>query len=243
MSAADAESLRGKTAVVTGASKGLGKAIAVALASEGCALAICAREERSLGETAAQITKSGARVLAMSCDVADAAQVERLFRRVAGEFQEIHVLVNNAGAAHPLIPVADLPLDVWNRAIATNLTGTFLCAQAALPLMKRGATIVNVLSATVKMTLPGMAAYAAAKHGALSLTDMLREELREKGIRVLGLVPGAARTDIWNQFWAEAPREKMMAPETVAAAVVHAVKAPLGTTIERIDIFPAAGKL
>lgn len=243
MKAAEAASLQGKTAVITGASRGLGKAIAEALASEGCNLAICAREERALGETAAEIAKSGARVLAMACDVADAAQVERFFGAIAREFQEIHVLVNNAGAAHPLMPVADLPLEVWNRAIATNLTGTFLCAQAALPLMKRGATIVNVLSATVKITLPGMAGYAAAKHGVLSLTDMLREELREKGIRALALVPGATRTDIWNQFWAEAPREKMMDPETVAAAVVHAVKVPAGTTIERIDISPATGKL
>ncbi len=243
MSAAEAGSLRGKTAVVTGASKGLGKAVALALASEGCNLAVCARDAQTLQQTAVEIAKHGGRVVPVPCDVSEAGQVEGFFKIIRGDFPEIHVLVNNAGAAHPLIDVANLPLDVWNRAIATNLTGTFLCSQAAIPFMKRGATIVNVLSATVNHTFPGMAGYAAAKHGVLSLTDTLRAELRGKGIRVLALVPGATRTDIWEQFWPEAPRDKMVLPETVAAAVVHALKLPAGTTIERIDIFPTEGTL
>lgn len=243
MSAAETGSLRGKLAVVTGASKGLGKAIALALAAEGCNLAVCARDVRTLQAAAVEMAKVGGKVIPVPCDVSDAAQVEGLFRIVRGECAEIHVLVNNAGAAHPLIQVADLPLDVWDRAIATNLTGTFLCSQAALPLMKSGATIVNVLSASVNHTFPGMAGYAAAKHGVLSLTDVLRAELRGKGIRVLALVPGATRTDIWEQFWPDAPRGKMVLPETVAAAVVHALKLPPEATIERIDIFPTEGKL
>ncbi len=127
--------------------------------------------------------------------------------------------------------------------IDTNLTGTFLVTQAALAIMKRGGTIVNNLSIVANRAFAGSAAYTASKHGALGLTNTLREELRPKGIRVIALLPGATNTEIWNTFWPQAPRKKMMSPATVAAAVVNAILLPPNSTVETLEILPTAGLL
>jgi 3-oxoacyl-[acyl-carrier protein] reductase len=153
------------------------------------------------------------------------------------------VLINNAGVAHALAPVDQLSIETWKEVIDTNLTGTFLVTRAALPLMRRGGTIVNNLSVAALQPFAGMAAYNASKFGALGFTHALREDLRKRGIRVLALLPGATDTDIWSQFWPDAPKEKMISAETVAQAVLHAVSAPPNTAIEEIRIGPAAGVL
>src|SRR5204863_8998191 len=117
-----------------------------------------------------------------------------------------------------------------------------LITQAALPLMKSGGTIVNNLSIANRV-FPGMSAYIASKHGALGLTNTLREELRPKGIRVIALMPGATNTDIWNSFWPQATRKKMMSPATVAIAVVNVILLPPNATVEALEILPTAGIL
>ncbi|PYX39115.1 MAG: hypothetical protein DMG75_01885 [Acidobacteria bacterium] len=139
--------------------------------------------------------------------------------------------------------VAELPVEDWKEVIDTNLTGTFLVTRAALPLMKRGGTIVNNLSIAAKRVFAGSSAYNASKHGALGLTDTLREELRPKGIRVIALLPGATDTDIWNTLWPDAARKKMMTPETIATAVVNALVLPENSTVEELTILPTAGTL
>jgi NAD(P)-dependent dehydrogenase (short-subunit alcohol dehydrogenase family) len=153
------------------------------------------------------------------------------------------VLINNAGVAHALAPVEQLPIETWKEVIDTNLTGTFLVTRAALPMMRAGATIVNNLSVAAVIPFPGMSAYNASKFGALGFTQALREDLRKRGIRVLALLPGATNTEIWGQFWADAPKEKMISAETVAEAVLHAVSAPANTSIDEIRIGPTAGVL
>jgi NAD(P)-dependent dehydrogenase (short-subunit alcohol dehydrogenase family) len=169
--------------------------------------------------------------------------VERLFHEVSKEHSRIDVLINNAGVAHSLAPVDQLPIETWKEVIETNLTGTFLVTRAALPLMRAGGTIVNNLSVAAVQPFAGMSAYNASKFGALGFTHALREDLRKRGIRVLALLPGATDTEIWNQFWPDAPKEKMISAETVAQAVLHAVSAPANTAIEEIRIGPAAGVL
>jgi len=109
--------------------------------------------------------------------------------------------------------------------------------------MKRGGTIVNNLSIAANRAFAGSAAYIASKHGALGLTNTLREELRPKGIRVIALLPGATSTDIWNTFWPQAPRKKMMSTATVAAAVVDTILLPPNATVEILEILPTAGLL
>jgi short-subunit dehydrogenase len=112
-----------------------------------------------------------------------------------------------------------------------------------LPLMVAGGTIVNNLSMAAVHTFAGMSAYNASKAGALGFTNVLREDLRKRGIRVLALLAGATDTGIWDQFWPEAPREKMISPETVAQAVLHAIAVPAKASIEEIRIGPTAGVL
>jgi len=232
--------LRGKIAVVTGASRGIGLAIAQALADAGCQVALAARfrDARQIREIQ---QKLGA--FAQSCDVRDERSVSAFFAAVRERFGRVDVLVNNAGIGGPSRKVAQLSANDWHEVIATNLTGMFLATRAALPLMKRGASIVNNLSVSAKDVFPGMSAYNASKHGAAGFTDTLREELREQGIRVIGLYPGATDTAIWKQFWPGAPRQRMMSPKTIALAVVFVLSLPSEAMVEELVIAPTAGAL
>jgi NAD(P)-dependent dehydrogenase (short-subunit alcohol dehydrogenase family) len=219
---------------VTGASRGIGAAIADALADAGCSLALVSRSIRS---------RDAKHDLVLPCDVREEKSVRQFFAHVQRRFGEIHVLVNNAGVAGELRKVDKITFAQWKEALDTNLTGTFLCTRAALPLMKRGATIVNNLSVAAKDTFPGMAAYVASKHGAMGFTMTVREELRERGIRVVALMPGPTDTEIWNQFWADAPHHRMMSPETVARAVVGLLALPQNATVEELVLAPTGGAL
>lgn len=192
---------------------------------------------------AAKEVKQGSPVATLVCDVTQPDSVDSAFRRIREMHGTIDVLVNNAGLSQALIPVQELPFGTWKQVIDTNLTGMFLVTRAALPLMTAGSTIVNNLSVAAVQPFAGMSAYNASKYGALGFTQALREELRKKGIRVLALLPGATDTEIWQQFWPEAPREKMISAESVAQAVLHAVSAPANTTIEEIRIGPTGGVL
>jgi NAD(P)-dependent dehydrogenase (short-subunit alcohol dehydrogenase family) len=183
------------------------------------------------------------RIFAYPCDVRDPHSVDELFRMIRREFHRLDLLVNNAGIAHPNLPVEKLPFPIWKDVLATNLDGTFLVTQAALAIMKRGATIVSNLSVAANRVFPGLAAYNASKHGALGFNNTLREELRPRGIRVIGLLAGATDTDIWKILWPEAPRRKMMSPETVAQAVIDVISLPQNATVENIEILPSVGTL
>jgi len=237
------QSLKGHVAVITGASHGIGLALAEALAREGCDLVVAARKVASLTDAVRQLSLSKCQFNAVGCDVRNLADVQNLFDSVRKRYGKLDILVNNAGVAHALAPVEELQLDTWKEVIDTNLTGTFLCTQAALPLMHAGGTIVNNLSVAALQPFEGMAAYNASKYGALGFTNVLRQELRRKGIRVLALIPGATDTAIWDQFWPDAPRERMLSPATVAEAVVHVLTLPANATIEEIKLGPAAGVL
>ncbi len=183
------------------------------------------------------------KILAQPCDVRDPQSVDDLFRAIRRQCKRLDILINNAGIAHPNLTVDKVPWPIWQDVIDTNLTGTFLVIQAALAIMKRGGTIVHNLSIAANRAFAGSAAYAASKHGALGLTNTLREELRPKGIRVIALLPGATNTEIWNTFWPQAPRKKMMSPATIAAAVVNAILLPPNATVETLEILPTAGLL
>ena len=237
-------SLHGKVAVITGGSRGIGLALARAFTHHGCNVVISGRESAPLQSAADELNRSSkAEVLALSCDVSQPSEVEKLFAAVAKRYPALDVLVNNAGIAHGLAPVDRISVEAWKQVIDVNLTGMFLCTRAALPLMREGSTIVNNLSVAAVRPFEGMAAYNASKYGARGFTNALREDLRPRGIRVLALMPGATNTAIWDQFWPEAPRKKMLSTATVAEAVVHVVTLPPDATIEEIKIGPASGTL
>ncbi len=240
--------LAGRLSLITGANRGIGLAIARALAREGCNLIITARDERALAKARHELeklqpAKLHLHVLAQSCDVRSPDSVDYLFALVRGWRQPLDILINNAGIAHPNLTVGELPYPTWMEVIDTNLSGLFLVTQAALAVMKRGGTIVNNLSIAAERVFPGSAAYNASKHGALGFTDTLREELRPKGIRVIALMPGATDTALWNTLWPKAPRRKMMSAETVARTVVNALLLPENTTVEEVVVMPSTGAL
>ena len=231
--------LRGKVALVTGGNRGIGFAIAQALAESGASVVITGRDERTLQTAAAQLT----RARAVHCDVRDPHSVERLFRVIGEKFGGLDILVNNAGLAHPNREIAKLPLAEWQEVIETNLTGLFLVTRAALLLMRAGGTIVNNLSVAARTIFPGMAAYTASKHGAFGFTQTLREELRPRRVRVIALMPGATDTAIWDQIWPDAPKHKMMAPQVVAKALLSAILLPDDATLSELVITPTGGAL
>ena len=230
-------------ALVTGATRGIGLAIAHALGDEGCNLILTARNQSALVRLSRELASSHIQVLAQPGDVRDPHSVDALFGSARRQFKRLDVLINNAGIGHPNLSVAKLPFPIWKDVLETNLDGMFLITQAALAMMKRGGTIVNNLSIAANRVFAGSSAYNASKHGALGLTNTLREELRPRGIRVIALLPGATDTDIWSTLWPEAPRRKMMSPETVARAVIQSILLPADATIETLEILPTAGRL
>jgi NAD(P)-dependent dehydrogenase (short-subunit alcohol dehydrogenase family) len=241
--AAAGNRLKGKVALVTGATRGIGLAVARALAAEGCDLILTGRSEAALNRVRKEFGRTKIRVLVQGCDVRDPNSVDDLFRCVRRQFRRLDILINNAGISHAHLTVEKLPFPVWKDVIETNLDGLFLVTQAALAIMKHGGTIVNNLSVAANRVFTGSAAYNASKHGALGLTNTLREELRPKGIRVIGVLPGATDTDIWKTLWPEAPWRKMMSAETVAQAVLQAILLPANTTVENMEIRPSVGTL
>jgi NAD(P)-dependent dehydrogenase (short-subunit alcohol dehydrogenase family) len=232
-----------RLALITGANRGIGLAIARALARRGCDLVITGRDERALAGASRELHKLGVQVLAHSCDVRNPDSVDYLFALVRSLRTPLDILINNAGIAHANRVVGELPYPTWCEVIDTNLNGMFLVTQAALAVMRRGSTIVNNLSIAAERVFPGSAAYNASKHGALGFTDTLREELRPKGIRVIALMPGATDTAIWETMWPKAPRQRMMSAETVAETVVNALLLPENSTVEKIVLMPTGGAL
>jgi NAD(P)-dependent dehydrogenase (short-subunit alcohol dehydrogenase family) len=229
-------SLVGKTALVTGATRGIGREIALELAGAGSAVIAVGRASDALAEL-----KQHERVEPVRCDVTSEDEVHALFKGLGS--RKIDLLVNNAGIAHALKNVGELPLKDFQRVIETNLTSMFHVTSHALGVLNSGALIINVISQAATTPFVGFAAYNASKAGALAFSNTLREELRQKGIRVTALIPGAVETEIWNQFWIDAPRENMVKAKTVGTLVAHICALPPEASIDQVTIAPVTGAL
>jgi len=184
--------LRGKHAVVTGGGRGLGAAIAGALAAEGADVTITSRVAASADARAEEVTSLGAgRAQAIVCDVADVASVDRAFAAARASFGPVHILVNNAGESLAK-SMQDTTLDDWNRLLGVNLTGVFLCIQKVLPAMLAAGSgrIVNIASTTGVRGYSKAVAYCASKHGVVGLTRALAIDAARDGVTVNALCPG-----------------------------------------------------
>jgi NAD(P)-dependent dehydrogenase (short-subunit alcohol dehydrogenase family) len=189
--------LQGRTALITGGNRGLGKAIAAALGSAGTRLALVARDRDALDAAATEIRSTGAAVEVFPADVTDERQVRQLERDVLARFGHVDILVNNAGI-NVRRTVEEFTLEDWNRVIATNLTSAFLLCRSFVPQMKgRGyGRILNLTSIMSHVSLPGRAAYSASKTGLLGFTRALALELATEGITVVAISPGPFATEM-----------------------------------------------
>jgi len=207
--------LGGKTAVVTGASTGIGRAIAERYAAEGAAVALLDRDIGSAETLAADFADRGAAATATQVDVADVESVSRGFATVIARLGRIDVLVNNAAARTPAATIDELPLEEWHRALAVNLTGVFLCCREAIPHMRRagGGAIINVASQLGQVAVAGRAAYCATKGAVIQLTRALALDHAQDGIRVNSLSPGAVLTErLTAKFGTDEDATRALAP-------------------------------
>ena len=236
--------LDGKVVVITGASRGIGKAIASAFAAVGAKVVLAARTRETLEQVAADLRKSGAEALAVPTDVTDANAVQRLIERTLDAYQGVDILVNNAGVGY-FGQVVDFAPDDWDTVVNSNLKAVYLCAKYALPPMfARGSgQIINVLSVAAKVAFEASAAYCAAKAGALALTKVLASEVRQQNIRVTAVLPGSVHTPFWDDVPVHPDFEQMLKPEHVADTVVSISRQPSGMVTEEVVVMPPLGIL
>ncbi|MBC7187758.1 MAG: SDR family NAD(P)-dependent oxidoreductase [Calditrichaeota bacterium] len=232
----------GRIAWVTGAGRGIGRAVAEALAQRGLRVVLSARSKAQIEEVAASINDAGGKALAIPADVTKQEELTALVAKVRAAWGAIDILVNNAGVWR-FTEVTKTTLEEWQEQIAVNLTGAFLCTKAVLEdMLRRGSGhIINIISVAGKRPYARCAAYCAAKYGLLGFTEVLRMEVRKKGIRVTAIFPGATDTPGWE---ADAERRtQMMRPQSVAQAVVAACLAPPDVMPEEIVLRPVPGDL
>lgn len=228
--------LAGTTAVVTGASRGIGRAIALRLAEAGADIALWARDREALAAVAVEIRAHGVRALATVCDVADAAQVTAAASEVRAGLAPVAVVVNNAGAVlrKPTVDITDAE---WRHILAVNLDGTFHVTRAFLPDLTRvSGRVINIASIAGREGTALLAAYCAAKHGVVGLTRALAEELRAAKVSVNAICPGSVDTAMLREGMPGASAD--MSPDDIArTALFLAHEAPLALTGACIDVY------
>ncbi len=205
--------LDGKVALVTGASQGLGKALALAYAEAGAKLIINSRRKDSIQPVAEEAEGKGAEVLALAADVSDSDDVQRLVDAAVERFGRIDVLVNNAGVLGPRVAIEAFPEDEWRKVIDANLTGPYLVAKAVIPHIPEGGSIINVVSGVSVEGRAEWGAYSVSKFGIEGLTQILAAELEERGIRANAVDPGGMRTDMRAAAYPEEDPQTRITPE------------------------------
>jgi len=234
-----------RVALVTGAGRGIGRAVALAFAGEKLALALVSRTRKELTEVARRARERGsAEAVPLVADVTSRAQLRRLFRQVQERWGRLDVLVNSAGIA-PYASLVETEPELWERTLAVNLTGPYLVLREALPLLKAAgsAHVFQMVSAAGRRPFRGWSAYCASKFGLRGFTEAVRLELRALGIKVTAVLPGAVDTGIWDAVPGEWERSRMLRPEDVAHAVVSAWREAATSCTEEILLGPVGGDL
>ena len=230
--------LTDKHALVTGGTRGIGRAIAEHLLDEGASVAICGRDPRSTAKAVGELRTRG-NAIGIAADVADPASVAQLFRFVAENFEGLDILVNNAGVG-VFRPTGDLTVDDWKQVIETNLSGVFYCSREALPLMKRrgGGYVINVSSLAGKNPFAGGAAYNASKFGLNGFSEAMMLDHRYDNIRVSYIMPGSVSTE----FGFGGGADWKIAPDDIASIVMALLRMPERTLVSRVEVRPTKPK-
>jgi NAD(P)-dependent dehydrogenase (short-subunit alcohol dehydrogenase family) len=236
-----------KVALVTGAGSGIGRAVSLAFDSAGYSVALAGRRAAPLEETAALAASQGGGMLVVPADVGDPRSVAALFARVQDVFGRLDLLFNNAGATAPGIPMEDLTIEQWNAVVGVNLTGAFLCAQAAIRLMKAqeppGGRIINNGSISAHAPRPNSAPYTASKHALTGLTKCISLDGRKHGIACGQIDIGNAATQMTGKMTAGVPQadgsrkpEPRMDVRHVAEAVLYMASLPLDANVQFMTV-------
>ncbi len=237
----------GKVAVVTGAGSGIGRAAALALQRNGWHVVLAGRRKEELERTAAMATQDGGQMLVVPTDVANAASVRALFQATADKFGRLDLLFNNAGTGAPAIPMEDLTLEQWQTVVDVNLTGSFLCAQEAIRMMKaqtpKGGRIINNGSISAHAPRPNSAPYTATKHAITGLTKSISLDGRKHDIACCQIDIGNADTAMGGRMKAGVPQangtiapEPVMDVEHVGNAIAYMASLPLEANVQFMTI-------
>jgi 3-oxoacyl-[acyl-carrier protein] reductase len=230
------ESLKDSVAIVTGASRGIGKSIALSLAKAGSKVVLASRTQKDLTVTATEIHSQRGTCLSVVTDVSDESKVSRLVKKTISAFGRIDVLINNAGYA-VISNVVDANIRDYDGMMDVNLRGVFLCSRAVLPSMiqQKSGAIVNIASLAGKNAFAGGAIYSATKWGLLGFSRSLMLEVRDYNIRVVTICPGSV-----NTAFSDHPKDSqnIIQPQDVAEAVLFALTMPARSNVSEIDIRP-----
>ena len=244
MAPGPSRALAGQVAVVTGAGRGIGRAVAQYFAADGASLVLASRTAGDLKSVAEDAERMSVPALAVPTDVTDDAAVQRLVDRALEAFGRVDILVTAAGVAS-FGPVADSDPRDWDAMLQVNLRAVMTTCRAVLPpmLAQHRGTIINVASVAANRPIPGAAAYTATKAAVVGWSRVLAEELRAGGVRVGVLVPGAVDTPLWDTIPGGPDRSRMLRPEDVARAALLMATLPPGATLEEVTLLPAGGIL
>jgi 3-oxoacyl-[acyl-carrier protein] reductase len=229
-----------KRYLITGASRGIGRAIAEKLAANDVQLLLHGRDTVALAEVCDSINDRCARVVRLIHDLAVPSGVSDLIDQVGKN--PVDLLVNNAGIAI-VKPFCDITSIEWEQTLGVNITAPFLLMQHFAPHMPPGSSIVNILSIAAKTGFANWSAYCMSKFALEGCSQCVREELRDRRIRMINVYPAATDTHIWSQIEGKWPRHKMISPEEVASAVAYALSRPANVALENVTISSLAGNL
>jgi NADP-dependent 3-hydroxy acid dehydrogenase YdfG len=233
-----------RTALITGAGSGIGKATALAFAKAGINLALVGRSQDKLTAVAMAAEAVGVKAKTYVVDLSVVDRVSAQIAAIAADWDNLEILVNNAGMAYTN-SIGDTPLTDWQKVIDLNLTSIFQCVQGILPYMRQrqSGIIVNVSSIAAKQVFPNWGLYSVSKFGLMALTQAIAGEERANGIRVTAICPGSVNTPMWDTDTVQADfdRSAMLTPEMVAEGILYAVFAPVGAVVEELTIMPSGG--
>jgi 3-oxoacyl-[acyl-carrier protein] reductase len=238
------DQLKGKRALVTGGSKGIGLAIAAALAGAEVYVAICGRRESELRLALEHLKRkaTGSKATACVADVSKAEDVSNLFTHIDRELGGLDILVNNAGLGI-FRPTADLTIEEWDRMLAVNLSGTFYCSRLALPRLRQagGGSIINISSLAGRNPFAGGSGYNASKFGINGFSEAMMLDHRNDNVRVSYVMPGSVDTEFSGKS-AQEKSDWKIAPEDIADIVLHILQMPARTLISRVEVRPSRPK-
>jgi NAD(P)-dependent dehydrogenase (short-subunit alcohol dehydrogenase family) len=238
------ETIKGKNAVVTGGTRGIGLAVSSALLEKGANVLICSRKADEVDKIVGNLRSRFAdRVLGMSCDVTKYPQVREMFTKLEKEMGGVDLLINNAGIGL-FKPAAETLAEEWDATISTNLSGVFYCSREAIPQMRRrgGGYIINIGSLAGKQAFANASAYCASKYGLIGFSEALMQEVRHDHIKVSLVMPGSVNTSFGGHREDAAASVWKLLPEDVAQVVVDLLAMPARALPSRVELRPSEPK-